>query len=138
MASWVIDCSIAAALGLPDEESEKADNLIASLVNGEELWVPPLWWYEIANVLVVAKRRERISDAQAAGIMSLFESLPLRIDNMAIARVADTSRQLAQRFDLTAYDAAYLELAQRRNIGLATLDKQLETAGRKSGLPIFE
>jgi predicted nucleic acid-binding protein len=138
MASWVIDCSIAAALGLPDEGSGKADGLLASLASGGELWAPPLWWYEIANVLAMAQRRDRISEAQAKGIMSLFELLPLRVDNMAMPRVADNARQIAQRFQLTAYDATYLELAQRRGLGLATLDKALEKAGHESGLRIFE
>jgi predicted nucleic acid-binding protein len=137
MPSWVVDCSLAAALGLPDEGSAKADSLIVSLDADTALWVPPLWWYEIANVLVMAQRRERISEAIAAAIMSLYESLPLRVDNMAMNRIADSIRELAQRHRLTAYDAAYLELAQRRNLGLATLDEQLEEAARASGLSVF-
>ena len=99
--------------------------------------MPPLWWYEIANVLVMAQRRERISEADAAAIMSLYESLPLRVDNVAMNRIADSIRELAQRHRLTAYDAAYLELAQRRNLGLATLNEQLEEAARASGLSVF-
>ena len=133
----MLDCSIAAALGLPDEGSDIADRLVGFLGVDTELWVPPLWWYEITNVLVTAQRQTRISEAESARIMTLYHSLPLRVDTVGVERLAPTIRLVADRNNLSGYDAAYLELAQRRNLGLATLDVELIRAAHRTGVEVF-
>jgi len=134
--SWVMDCSIAAALGLPDETSTVADAFLLQLSH-DETWVPSLWWHEIGNVLLSAKRRQRISDNDISGLISLYGGLPVRTDHATGADCMNRVHRLSIAYDLSAYDAAYLELAERKQAGLATLDKKLLKAARDCGVEVF-
>jgi predicted nucleic acid-binding protein len=134
---WVMDGSIAAALGLPDEFSPRAEKFLKTVLAQGEVWVPPLWWYEISNVIVVAKRRKRLTYAKAMQLAELYSSLPVRTDAAPSAPIAGSIQQLALQRGLSAYDAAYLELAHRLGAGLASLDEDLERAARESGVPLF-
>ncbi len=135
--NWVMDCSIAAALGLPDELSSKAERFLEALMAEGEAWVPPLWWYEISNVLVTAKQRKRLTQARVLNLADLYASLPIRTDAAPSSSVAGAIVQLAIDCEISSYDAAYLELACRLGAGLATLDEDLERAARKSGVALF-
>ena len=131
MNSWVIDSSLALAWTLPDERSPSADKFWKQLTSGAELWSPSLWWYEIANALVVAKRRKRISEPDALRAAGLFQKLPIKT-----VELSDLERcmWLASEGGISAYDAAYLELAIRLGAGLATLDKKLAAAAKRAGV----
>ena len=135
---WVLDASLAAAAGLPDERAPVADRFLSQLTDEDEVWTPALFWFEIANIVTVAQRRNRITEATARELMALFASLPVKTDTAAPASVADTIRTIASRCSLSAYDAAYLELAERRGAGLATLDTELKSAASEAGVPVFE
>jgi len=134
--AWVMDCSIAAALGLPDEASTVADAFLLQMSN-DETWVPSLWWHEVGNVLVSAKRRQRISDLDVSGLIALYGGLPVRTDHVSGADCMERVHRLSIAYDLSAYDAAYLELAERKQAGLATLDKKLMKAARDCGVEVF-
>jgi predicted nucleic acid-binding protein len=132
-----MDCSIAAALGLPDESSPLAD---AFLLQGksDDIWVPSLWWHEIGNVLVSARRRERLCDNNVSGLIQLYGDLPIHTDTAYGTGLMERIHRLATTYKLSAYDAAYLELAERKQAGLATLDAKLLQAARDCGVEIFE
>jgi predicted nucleic acid-binding protein len=90
-----------------------------------------LWWYEIRNVLMVSERRGRLDNAKIARVLRLLRGLPVAID----ADVEEEAlMQLARRHQLTAYDAAYLELALRKGYPLATLGDALTIAARAEGV----
>lgn len=133
---WVLDCSLALAWALPDESSSKAERFLAALPSDGALWVPALWWYELANGLTIARRRSRLSEADSLRLTDLFGALPLHTDTDLHPNSIWRLQTLASRFGLSAYDAAYLDLAQRRGMGLATLDQALLAAARKAGVAV--
>ncbi len=133
---WVLDCSVALAWALPDESSAKADDFLESLEPDDTLWVPALWWYELSNALVVAQRRQRLTEAERLQLTELYAMLPIYTDSHLNPDAAWRLQAIAKAEGLSAYDAAYLELAQRKGIGLATLDKRLGGAARKTGVHV--
>jgi predicted nucleic acid-binding protein len=128
----VVDASIAAAWLLPEEDSESAEALIAAL-SGQPP-VPSLFWHEARNILIMAERRGRIVAGEAAAAMGRLRRLPLE-DAGAGSDSAVLALAAAHR--LTAYDAAYLALAQDRGLPLATLDQKLAGAARREGVPLL-
>lgn len=138
MTDWVLDCSMALAWGLPDEGAKAADAFLAGLPRRSVLHVPALWWYEVSNALVVAQRRRRLSEADAVRLMELFARLPLRTDLDLAPVILLRLRALASEHGLSAYDAAYLELAQRLGLALATLDRRLSDAARRAAVRVFD
>jgi predicted nucleic acid-binding protein len=133
----VLDCSLALAWTVPDEGSKSAERLLSRIDRESKLWIPALWWYELSNALTIAQRRGRLNDSDALRLIELYRRLPLYTDTLLGADAVFRFRALAQRYDLSAYDAAYLELAQRRGVGLASLDEALTKAARKAGIRVI-
>jgi predicted nucleic acid-binding protein len=134
MSRIALDCSAALALFLDDEQPPLALTLLDALPDSE-LWIPALWRYEFTNALLMAQRRRRLTPARAEQILQQAARLPLHLDAETPEPVA--LFVFAARHGLTAYDAAYLELARRRQLALATLDTQLIKAARDAGIAIF-
>lgn len=134
MNDWVVDSSFALAWSLPDERSAHAERFFDRLTSDSMLWVPSLWWYEIANVLLMAERRGRLQEAQGLRILELYRSLPLETDAAGGPELLWKLRTLGREHGLSAYDASYLELAARRQMTLASFDKALILAARKIGI----
>lgn len=137
VSGWVLDCSLALAFGLPDEKSSRADKFLGQLTGSYDVWVPALWWYEVANALRVARRRKRLTEAQLTRLVDLYGRLPLRTDALVAGGAFQRYAQLGEDQGLSSYDAAYLELAARRDLGLATLDTRLAKAARKIGVAVW-
>ena len=91
-----------------------------------EAWVPGVWSLEVANVLVKAKGL--VSEARASAFVGLLAEMAIKVDASTAARALGDTLQLARRFKLSSYDAAYLELALREGLSLATLDADLQSA----------
>jgi predicted nucleic acid-binding protein len=127
----VVDASLTAAWFFDDEASAPTDVLLRRVLD-EGAWVPPLWVYEVANVLIIAERRSRLTQSQVTRASALLDQLPIRVG----AGQADRSSLLAtaRQANLTAYDAAYLMLAKGLGLPLATLDKDLAKAARAAGV----
>jgi predicted nucleic acid-binding protein len=123
---FVVDASVAASWLLPDEGRPEALRAYARLV-GDHAVVPSLWWFEVRNLFVVNERRGRVDREQTRQALSLLAALPIELD---FEPVEATLLHFARQHRLTAYDAAYLELAKRYTLPLATLDKALATAAR--------
>jgi predicted nucleic acid-binding protein len=130
----VIDTSLTMAWCFEDEATDDTDAILDRLLQDEAI-VPCLWEFEMTNVLLVAERRARITEAQAARFLDLLTQLPIRID----VSPTDVTALLAagRRHGLSAYDAAYLVLAERLAAPLATLDDVLATAGRNAGVDLL-
>jgi len=129
----LLDCR---SPGLADENSEKADSFLQHITN-EEVWVPSRWWHEISNVIVSARHRKRITDNDASGLMQLYGTLPVHTDIAHGSELLERTHRLAMSCNLSAYDAAYLELAERKQAGLATLDAGLGNAAESCGVKLF-
>ncbi|MBB4441261.1 MULTISPECIES: type II toxin-antitoxin system VapC family toxin [Rhizobium] len=127
---FVVDASVAAAWLLADEESRTAEEAL-SFLETEDALVPDLFWHEMRNILLTAERRKRISNEDVLACLMRLSSLPLRTvsseDHLPILR-------LAGKYQLSAYDAAYLALAVAENVSLATLDARLERAASAENL----
>jgi predicted nucleic acid-binding protein len=122
--AFVLDASITACWAFQDEDHADAD-LALLRMRAEEAVVPCLWWFEVRNILVVNERRRRIAESDTASFLANLSRLRVRVDRLpeesAVLRLARTHR-------LSVYDAAYLELAQREGLALATLDADLRKA----------
>ena len=125
---FVLDASIAAAWAFR-EEHEIAE-LAFARAQAENTVVPGLWWYELRNVLILGERRSRLTEQQTARFLRSIARLSIAVDDDPgeIEVLA-----LARRHRLTVYDAAYLELAVREALPLATLDAALARAARAEG-----
>ena len=133
---WVLDSSIALALALPDERSEHADHFFRRIRSGSVLWVPALWWYEVANALIGAQRRKRLAETERIRLVELYRMLPIQTDTFLDPDAMHRFHSLAVEHELSAYDAAYLELARRKGLGLATLDQRLHSAALRQGVKV--
>ena len=121
----IVDASVVLSAFFPDEEQEQAQSLIREHVMGRvELCAPSLLLYEVTNAVVQARRRDRISDEQAQHILSAFEGLGIALQPVSWAQMLP----LALRFDRSAYDAAYLALAESTDRPLITGDRRLYNA----------
>ena len=136
MNRFVLDTSVAVSWFFDDEAGEYTTAVLESLT-GCEAVVPSLWSLEVANVLLVAERRNRCSEAEAIRFIELLESLPIVTDDTTARRALHQTYQLAREYGLTSYDAAYLELSMRLGLPLATMDQQLVAAATKAGAAIF-
>ncbi|MCB9949156.1 MAG: type II toxin-antitoxin system VapC family toxin [Rhodospirillaceae bacterium] len=133
MSGLVLDCSVAVSWCFEDEAAPEIDALLET-VRDEGAIVPTLWHLEVANVLVMAERRGRLSAADTAARLHLLGELPVDTDDGTAHRAWAETIALARAQHLTAYDAAYLELAMRKGLPLATKDGDLAAAARRSGV----
>lgn len=131
--SFVLDASIAAAWALKDESAPLAEVCLDRLTEMVAI-VPGLFWFEIRNVAVTSERRGRLTTAETATLLAMLERLPIRSDREPDS---DAVLDLARRHRLTVYDAAYLELARRLAVPLATLDRRLVAAGQGEAVRPF-
>lgn len=134
--SFVLDASVALAWCFEDEGGEYAAEVLEALLDGEA-FVASHWPLEVANGLLTAERRGRIGARDATRVGRLLLALPIAVDPVERGRALGETSRLARSRDLTSYDAAYLELALRRGLPLATLDEELRNAARAEGAGLF-
>lgn len=138
--SFVLDNSVAMLWLLPQSNPagvELAEQVLALLQNSSAR-VPSLWPLEAANVITKSQRLGKITQAQASTFVALLDAMGISIDASTAQRALYTTLDLARQFRLSAYDAAYLELALRENLPLATLDAQMQTAAREAGVILIQ
>lgn len=135
MKQVVADASFCGAWILADEFSEEADRLLPQLVKGTvQLAVPALWHYEMMNLLRSALRRKRLAPEDVSEAIDALEQVPVLLEDLPGGPARRRMFHLAVQFDLPAYDAAYLELADRLKIRLVTSDAKLNAAAKQLGL----
>ena len=131
VAEFVLDGSLALAWYFKDRADPYADAVAARAA------VPLIWPLEVANAVLMGERRQRSTEAQATVWLGYLASLPIAVDDETNDRAWGEVLSLARAHRLSAYDAAYLELALRRGLPLATLDDKLKAAASAVGVPMF-
>jgi len=134
--SFVLDSSVALAWCFEDERTP-ATTALLHRVGETGAAAPQHWPLEALNGLMMAERRKRVDAPRRKQLAGFLHDLPITLDPETIAHVWTTTQVLAERFRLTVYDAAYLELAQRRTLPLATLDQELRDAGAALGVTLL-
>jgi len=137
--SLVLDNSVAMLWLLPQSNPAGmalADKVLTQLQNDGAI-APSLWTLEAANVIAKCQRLGKITQAQASAFVALLEGLGIAIDASTSQRALHDTLDLARQFRLSAYDAAYLELALREQLPLATLDDALQNAARVAGVALI-
>ena len=129
----MLDCSATLPWVFDSESTAATDALLDVLAAGGKAWVPALWHLELGNVLLGAQRRGRIDQAGIEGFLSALAVYDIEVDGHTMSLAWSKTLALAVSFGLSVYDAAYLELALRRGLPLATCDKALLTALKKAG-----
>jgi predicted nucleic acid-binding protein len=135
--AFVLDNSVAMAWCLPDEATAYTESVLDRL-RATRATVPSIWIWEAANVLLRAERRGRLTVAESTGLAETLQSLPITVDTGGLEVALGPTMALGRAHGLTAYDAAYLELAAREALPLATLDARLRTAAERMGVPLVE
>jgi predicted nucleic acid-binding protein len=131
--AFVLDASVTACWAFQDEDHPGAA-LAFHQMRAQEAVVPCLWWFEVRNILVVNERRRRIGESDTTAFLLNLSRLRVRLDRLP---EADAVLRLARTHRLSVYDAAYLELAKREGLPLATLDADLRRAAAEAGVALL-
>jgi predicted nucleic acid-binding protein len=137
MNKLTLDGSIALSWVLPGEHTDKNEAVRKLIEGGMKALVPSIWALEVANALLVAERRKRISQADAAAAWASLQRLPIEADPETGRRAGSDILALARQQKLSVYDAAYLELAMRQGTPLASLDELLRAAAQALRVPLL-
>lgn len=129
---FVIDCSVVMTWCFEDEYNPYSFNVLEMLEVSEGL-VPHIWQLEVANVLLVAERRSRLTAADSSRFIRLLRTLSIQVDDIPMNNVLDDILSIGRQQGLSSYDAAYLELALRKGLPIATLDERLRQAASALG-----
>ena len=136
-AAFVADASVAIGWVHPAQATDATAAMLDAIETGAVLEVPALWPLEVANALTVLVRRRKLAEGDRQSALRWFRSLPVRIDHEAAAMAFSTLSELAAAHRLSVYDAAYLELAERRRLALACMDGPLRKAAAQRGLQLW-
>ena len=117
---------------------ENTSTLYAEQVLEHQAHVPVLWLYEVVSVLVKAQRTASISADKVHGLLGDIRSLDIMVDDENFGHIFGDVHRLAVEHGLSGYDAAYLELAIRKGLPLATLDEELKKAAQAAGVDLFQ
>jgi predicted nucleic acid-binding protein len=135
--SFVVDASVGIGWVHPSQANELTKELLEEAKAGSAIYVPSLWHLEIANTLLIFVRRKLITEAQREVGLTLLAQLRIIIDDETNRLAFSSISELAGKYSLSAYDAAYLELARRKSLPLATRDEALKAAAKKSGVKLL-
>ncbi|MGQ0633931.1 MAG: type II toxin-antitoxin system VapC family toxin [Planctomycetaceae bacterium] len=133
---FVLDCSVVFAWYFSDEADVWADSVAQSLAGAQAI-VPAHWPLEVANTLLMGERRKRSTEAQATAFVGYIQNLPIEIDDSTATQAWSVTLSHARTQGLSAYDAAYIELAMRRRLPLATLDSELKRAAQALHIRLY-
>ncbi len=136
MSACVLDASFTLQWLFRDEASDDGYAALTVVVR-EGATVPHIWFSEVVNALILAERRGRIEEAETDHVLREIQFLPLDVDEANSLHWSMQVVNLMRTHRLTAYDATYLELAQRRGLPLASLDRRLNGAAQAAGVPVF-
>ncbi|MCY4499977.1 MAG: type II toxin-antitoxin system VapC family toxin [Alphaproteobacteria bacterium] len=131
--SLVIDCSVVLAWSLADENEDSATEALRRTIESGAI-VPQIWWYELRNALLMNEHRGRIAPQQLANMLADLMALGIKMDS---EHDEAGIFAFARRHSLTVYDANYLEVAFRRGLPLATLDRRLAAAAAAEGVAVI-
>jgi len=134
---FVLDASVAVAWCFEDEATKFTEGVLDLLSAGAEAVVPSIWPLEVSNALLVAERRKRIALAKVTALLVRIAGLPISVMPTDAKRAFEQILPMARQQGLSQYDAAYLELAVREGLALATLDGELQRAAKATGVELL-
>ena len=137
MSFITLDCSVTASWFIPDEFSKSSLN-IKDKIKEKGAIVPTIWSLEVGNVLLISERRKRITKEQRQKALYILSDLPIKTDELTFKNAWFETIELAEKYNLTLYDACYLELALRYNSPLATFDNNLKQAAKLAGVILLD
>jgi predicted nucleic acid-binding protein len=137
--SFVLDASVALHWAFPGAAGEAvyAASVLRAIAE-ETAYVPGLWGLEVANVLARAEVKGESTEAETEAFVGLLGKIDIAVDAATANQALRSTLQLARRYKLSSYDAAYLELAMREGLPLATLDAALLKAAKRAGVARFD
>ena len=138
MSRFVLDASIVLAWCFPDENDAVAQHVAGLFRRGDTALAPSFWPHEILNALLVGEKRKRISEELARSFLDDLATLPIMLEQFPATVVFDRIQELSRAHRLTAYDAAYLDLALQSRVPIATLDEDLIRACRKAHVRLVQ
>jgi predicted nucleic acid-binding protein len=136
--AFVADASVAIGWVHPAQATTHTEAMLDAIGQGSRLEVPALWPLEVANALVVLRRRRKLTEAERQAGLGWLRNLPLHVDNEMAALAFSRLSELASGHRLSVYDAAYLELAERRQLVLGCKDGPLRKAASRVGVDLWE
>lgn len=110
---------------------------VLDAIKAESALVPATWGLEVANVIARAEAKSLVTEARSGAFLEMLDGVDIEVDTATFAHALSDTLQLARRYNLSSYDASYLELALRLGITLATLDEDLQKAAKKAGVKLF-
>lgn len=134
---FVADASVTIGWVHPTQATPETEEMLDALIDGAVLEVPALWPLEVASALLVLERRRKLEPEERATALDWLRMLPVRIDQEGASLAFSRLTELAERHQLSTYDAAYLELAMRRRRPLACKDGALEKAAKRAGVRLW-
>ena len=135
---FVLDASVTLAWCFVDERTNYTEAVLDRLANGAEAVAPAIWPFEVANALLTGEKRQRLTVAQVTSLLQRIANLPISVDPVQTDHAFQQIVPLARQAQLTEYDAAYLELALRLGLPLATLDVRLKQAAKNAGISLLK
>ncbi len=136
-AGFVVDASVGFSWVYDGQATPETHRLLNEIAEGTLVVVPSFWYLEMANVLLTAQRRRKVTALQRRAALGQLAALQLTVDDEAARNAFGQISELADKHGLTVYDAAYLELALRRKMPLASRDEALRSAGTRCGLKLL-
>lgn len=136
MRRFVLDASVTLCWCFENQATKYPEAIFEMLAGGDEAVVPFIWPLEVANVLVTAERRKDLKPAQVTNFTEELSAWPIQVDTLGLDRAFQQILSAARIYRISAYDAAYLELAIREGLPLATLDNDLRKAARAAGVNV--
>lgn len=137
MSQFILDASVVLTWCFPDENSEFARKIALMFEHGDSAIAPSFWPHEVLNALLVGEKRKRISGELVRTFLSDLATVPVALVQFPAEAVFDRVNSISRDHGLTAYDAAYLDLARTHGVPLATLDQDLRRACTKAGVELL-
>ncbi|MDR2730861.1 MAG: type II toxin-antitoxin system VapC family toxin [Treponema sp.] len=135
---YVYDSSFVGSLIITDEKNTRVNKLHASIGEDDDILVPQMFWYEITNIFMDLIRRKRYTYDDVYQFFSPLAALRLVCDNESGINYASKLLRLCDEYNISSYDAAYLELAERKKAVLCTMDENLKIAAKKYGVSVIK
>lgn len=139
--NFVLDASATLSWLLSDAKAanrQYAAGLLESLKQGATAVVPVIWALEVANVLARGEAADKVTQAQTVAFVEMLDGVSVHVDAASVSQALGDTLDLARRYQLSSYDASYLEVALRLTLPLATLDDRLRKAAHKAGVKRFQ
>ncbi|HEY3856839.1 MAG TPA: type II toxin-antitoxin system VapC family toxin [Verrucomicrobiae bacterium] len=133
-ASFIVDASVGFAWVYQGQATPETDELLSQIDGGSRVVVPPLWFLEMANILMVAQRRRRLTSMERRAALEKLADMQFSVDEEGTRNAFGNISELAEKHGLTIYDATYLELALRLSLPLASRDQTLRNAAKRCGV----